>query len=294
MLFSQRKETSMLRSHVVPVMAGLITVGTLHGALAQQTDGPTGWTFRVAPYLWLPTIDTTINYSLPPLLGGRAPTEVSAGPGNYIPNLHFATAFAAEARYDRFSLLTDFMYVSVGTSASRVKEVDFFGQPAVPLSRSSSISIGTNIKSVIWSLAGGYTVAEGDWGNVEVIAGFRYLGVDANTNYNLAVTVTGPQGGGGTFGGAGNLSGSKGIWNGIGGVHGRIRLADTGLFIPYYFDIGAGGSKLTWQVASGLGYQAGWAGVSLTYRYLSLQQSNSSLIDHIRLGGPMMAVSFDF
>jgi hypothetical protein len=87
---------------------------------------------------------------------------------------------------------------------------------------------------------------------------------------------------------------SQATWNGIGGVHGRIRLGDTGLFIPYYFDIGAGGSQLTWQAAGGLGYQKGWAGASLTYRYLSFEQGGSALVHHIALGGPMLAVNFNF
>ena len=69
-------------------------------------------------------------------------------------------------------------------------------------------------------LAGGYTVPQGDWGNFDVIAGFR-------------------------------ISRSANVWNGIGGFRGRIR--NSGFFIPYYFDIGAGGSNLTWQIASGVG-----------------------------------------
>ena len=96
--------------------------------------------------------------------------------------------------------------------------------------------------------------------------------MNTTTNFSLGLTVTGPRGNGATFGGIGGISGSDSIWNGIGGFRGRIRINNTGLFIPYYFDIGAGGSKLTWQIASGLGYQTGWAGVSVTYRYLSFEQ----------------------
>jgi hypothetical protein len=81
---------------------------------------------------------------------------------------------------------------------------------------------------------------------------------------------------------------------GIGGVHGRIRLGDAGgVFILYHFDIGADGSQLTLQIAGGLGYQTNWAGVSLTYRYLSFEQG-SSTVHHMGLGGPMLAVNFDF
>ena len=64
--------------------------------------------------------------------------------------------------------------------------------------------------------------------------------------------------------------------------------------MPYYFDIGAGGSNLTWQIASGLGYQTGWAGVSVLYRYLSFEQGGNATIKHLTLGGPMIMGSFSF
>jgi hypothetical protein len=106
--------------------------------------------------------------------------------------------------------------------------------------------------------------------------------------------VTGPRGNGATFGGIGGVTANSAIWNGIAGFRGRIRISNTGLFIPYYFDIGSGGSKLTWQIASGLGYQTGWVGVSVTYRYLSLQQGSSAMVQHLSLGGPMVMVNFTF
>jgi len=201
---------------------------------------------------------------------------------------------AADAQYDRFSLLTDFMYLNVSGIAAHFKSIDFVGVPSQPISRSLQTSTGTRLDTTIWTLAGGYTLLQGDWGNFDVIAGFRYAGANDTTDYSLGLTVTGPRGNGATFGGIGGVSGSANIWNGIGGFRGRIRISNTGLFIPYYFDIGTGGSNLTWQIASGLGYQTGWAGVSLTYRYLSFEQSNSAFIQHLSMGGPMLMANFTF
>ena len=129
---------------------------------------------------------------------------------------------------------------------------------------------------------GGLWRIQGDWGNFDVMAGFRYFGVSATTDFSLGLTLSGPAGNGATFGGVGGVSGSGNLWDGIGGIRGRIRLGHPGLFIPYYFDVGGGSSKLTWQIASGLGYQTGWAGVSVTYRYLSVsaeQQRRSAAPD---------------
>ena len=106
--------------------------------------------------------------------------------------------------------------------------------------------------------------------------------------------MAGPRGNGATFGGVGSVSGSGEIWNGISGLRGRIRTGNVGLFIPYYFDIGAGGSNLTWQIASGLGYHANLADVSLTYRYLSFEQSSGATLQRLTIKGPMLAVNFSF
>jgi len=285
----------------VAIIAGLLASGTSSYALAQQPvsggmqpANASGWSFNIAPYIWLPTINANLSYDLPPALGGRLPTDVSSGPGDYISKLHFAAAFAADAKYDRFSLLTDYMYMYGATGSTNIKSLDFFGLPSRPISRSLQVVTSTTLKATLWTLAGGYTVVEGDWGNFDVLAGVRFLGVNPSTNYNLALTVVGPRGNGATFGGGGGISGSANVWNGLAGFRGRLRLPVEGLFIPYYFDIGSGGSKLTWQIASGLGYQTGWAGVSLLYRYLSFEQGSSSVVRHLSLGGPMLMVNFSF
>jgi|SRR5271166_490474 len=283
------------------VLTGLLMTGAISVAeaqqptsLGQQPANPSGWSFNIAPYLWLPTINATLDYNLPHGLGGRLPTELSVGPGELISHMNFSTAVAADAQYGPFSVLTDFLYLNLSNTTAHFRSVDYFGQPSIPIARSVQFSTGTGLSATLWTLAGGHTVVQGDWGNFDVMAGFRYFGVSATTNFSLGLTLTGPAGNSAGFGGIGGVSGSGNLWNGIGGFRGRIRLGNTGLFIPYYFDIGAGGSNLTWQIASGLGYQTGWAGVSVTYRYLSFEQSSSAVVQHLSLGGPMITVNFTF
>jgi hypothetical protein len=261
---------------------------------ATQASTSSGWIFNVAPYIWLPTVHANLQYNLPPTLGGRLPTELSSGPGDYISNLNFAAMLAADARYDRFSVLTDFIYTNANAGSTNIRSLDFFGLPSMPISRSLETSTSSRMAATVWTLAGGYTVLEGDWGNFDLLAGFRYLGVNSTTNYSLDLTVVGPRGNGASFGGIGGISASRTIWNGIVGLRGRIRLPVEGLFIPYYFDIGGGGSQPTWQIASGLGYQTGWVGVSALYRYLSFEQGSSSIVKNLNMGGPMIMVNFTF
>ena len=224
---------------------------------AGQPAMSNGWVFNLAPYLWFPTVNLSLNYNLPPALGGRLPTDVSVGPGQVYGHFDYGAMFAADIRNGPFSLLTDFVGARFNATSSSVniKSVDFFGLPSIPISRNLETSTGSTLGLAIWTLGGGYTVLQQNWGSLDLIAGFRLLAVDARTNYSLALSMTGPRGNGATFGGNGDVAASRTIVDGIGGFRGRIRIADTPLFVPYYFDIGAGGSQLTWQIASGLGYQ---------------------------------------
>ena len=235
-----------------------------------------------------------MNMNLPPALGGTVSTNTSVGFGELLSHINFGAMVAADARYDRFSILTDFMYMNLGGVGSQIQSVNFPNHPSIPISSTVQTSVGMRLSAPIWTLAGGYTVAQGDWGNFDAIVGFRYLGLNVRINYNLALTVEGPRGNGATFGGIGSVSGSANIWNGIAGFRGRILINNTDFFIPYYFDIGAGGSNLTWQIASGLGYQTRYADVSLTYRYLSFEQGSGAMLQSLSTRGPMIAVNFRF
>jgi hypothetical protein len=281
-------------------LTGLLAAGTTSvqaqqpTSSGQQAANPSGWTFNIAPYGWFANLNVTSDLPLPPALGGTLSTNSPVGFGELLSHLNFATMVAADAQYDRFSVLTDFMYLNVGRVASQIKSVNFLSLPSIPISRTVQTSAGTNQNAKIWTLAAGYTVLTGEWGNFDVIAGFRYLRMPISLDFSLGLTLTGPRGNGATFGRIGSVSGTANLWNGIGGFRGRIRLGDTGLFIPYYFDAGAGGSNLTWQIASGMGYQTGWAGVSLTYRYLSFEQGSSAVLEHLSIKGPMIMANFTF
>ena len=58
-------------------------------------------------------------------------------------------------------------------------------------------------------------------------------------------------------------------WDPIIGVRGRYAFgAKKSWFVPYYLDVGAGDSDLTWQGLAGLGYAFRWGEVTALYRYL--------------------------
>jgi hypothetical protein len=289
----RHRRRNAMTNRTLAAAAALIALGTTSAASAQDSGLRPGWSFEVAPYAWLPSVSADLRYDLPTGRGESA--DVRAEAGDYFANLNFAGALAATARYDRFSLLTDILYVSADAGASRVDSVNLIDIGRNPISSTLNLSGTSTLKTTLWTLAGGYTVASGAWGNVDVLAGFRYLGIEASTDYNVALTLVGPRGNAGpSFGGAGRLSGRDNIWNGIVGVRGRIAIAGTGMFIPYYLDLGAGDSNVTWQTFAGIGYQSGWAGVQLGWRYMSYDQGGSGLVRDLTMSGAYLAVNFSF
>jgi hypothetical protein len=292
----------MFRRAIVAIVLSVLLAGVAtSGARAQQpmssgqqAPNPSGWSFNVAPYLWVADINAATQLNLPPALGGTVSADSSVGFGELVSHLNFAVMAAADARYDRFSILTDFMYLNLGGAGSQFRSVNFPGQRPIPISTSVQAHVGLNMNAKIWTQTGGYTLLQGDWGNFDVIAGFRYLGMPVAINYRLTLALKGPRGNGATFGGSNSVSGTANLWNGIGGLRGRVRLADTGLFIPYYFDAGAGDSQFTWQISSGLGYHLSWGDVSLTYRYLSFEQKSDAVVQNMSVRGPLLMATFTF
>ena len=286
----------------VVVLAGLLTGEVIPAVQAQQPDNsgqqattPSGWTFHVAPYMWMATLGTKLKLDVPGSAGAKVTADSTTQFGQVLSHLNSAVMFAADAEYGRFSILTDFMYMNLGGTSAHFRSLKFPGRDPVPVAGSVQTYVGLNLSSEIWTLAGGYTVAEGTWGRFDVIAGLRYLWLSSRLNYNLSATLTDPSGSGATFGGnGGSVTGSGSLWNGIGGVRGRFLLGQSGLFVPYYLDAGAGGSKFTWQIASGLGYHMHWGDVSLTYRYLTFEQNKSEALQRLSVYGPMIMVNFVF
>lgn len=273
------------RAAALGALLGLAVMAS--GATAQTVpDGSNeGWRFSLTPYLWLPTIGGDLRVG--PRERGTA--DVHVEPSNIVDALKFGITFGAEARYGRFTLATDLLYLSLGNQTSFVRSVEF---PGGRVGASATLGTQTSLNNTLWTLAPGYTLLQGAWGNVDIQAGFRVFAVSTRTNVQLVTDVVGPRTGE-VFARTGRISASDQVWDGIVGLRGRFNLGH-GFYVPYAADIGAGGSSTTWQVQGGLGYSTGWAGVVAGYRYLSYSGTGDSLIRNLHLGGPFVALNMTF
>jgi hypothetical protein len=250
-----------------------------------------GWQFSITPYLWAPTLDGNLQYSLPGTGDGATRANARVSSINLLESLDGAAMIAAEARYGRFSVLTDFIYLSFGKSTSEIRSVDFQGSRTAV---SAGLNAGTesSLDGSLWTLAGAYTLAHGSWGHLDASAGFRLFSLSAKTDVRLAAAVAAPAGGA-AFEQTGRLDRSTDLFDGVVGLRGRIVLG-SGFHLPYGFDIGAGTSRLTWQASGGIGYQTGWAGVTLGYRHLYYDQGGSKLVQDFTFSGPYLALNLTF
>jgi hypothetical protein len=146
---------------------------------------------------------------------------------------------------------------------------------------------------MVWTLAAGYAVLPGRPVAMDVFGGLRYAGLEASTDWQLALAVSGPSGGQ-TFPRSGSVSEKEDLWDGIIGVKGRIWLGKSNWSIPYYLDVGTGSSKLTWQGMVGIAYTHNWIGARLVYRHLYYDMGNDKLIQDMTFSGPAFGVDFRF
>ncbi len=260
---------------------------------APAQEASSAWTFNVTPYAWLPTISTTFNYAGP--RGANVSTDISAGIGDYLSELNFALMGGAEARYDRFSIMTDLVYTnaSITTSNSHLSSVNL-GPGPIDIPREQQLSTGTRLDASIWSLGGGYTLLNGAWGNVDAVAGLRMLFLGATNNYALTDDILLPNRTVALSRG-GSLDFSTTKPEGFAGVTGRINIPNSRFYLPFYVDAGGGAVPFTWQIYGGVAYQAAsWADLTLGYRYLSFQGGPKNGFQDLDLGGVILAANFRF
>jgi hypothetical protein len=285
-------------------LGNLLAVGvtacaaSMHAAFGQvastqaPSPGTPGWTFAVTPYFWLATIRANFVYGTP--RGDSVTDHISAGINDYLSDLNFAGMVGGEARYDRFTLMTDglFMSLSLTTDTNHLGHINL-PSGSITIPQEQQLGTGTRLNAGVWGLAAGYTVLQGDWGNFDVLAGLRLLALGSQTNYTLTDDIRLPDRSL-VLARQGSLSFGANYVDVIAGVRGRFNIPNSQFFVPFYFDIGSAGIPLTWQAYTGLGYHIGNADLSLGYRYLTFRQNGNRSVQNLSLGGAILAATFRF
>lgn len=254
------------------ICIALLLFCSVNNAAARDADT---WEFDFSIYGWYSGIDSTIK--LPNSPGAGQSTSIDAS--DILANLEMIFMGGLEARYNKWSVITDVIYMDVSAEKNQTLSVQPQGIP---------VNAAVNLDLASWVVHGGigYEVVQAERGTLAVVGGVRYLSADADVTLGL----TGPLG---IIQRAPEQSGSVAVLDGILGIRGTIQLNDN-WYLPYYADIGTGGSDLTWQALLGVGYRFSWGDVKLAYRHIGYDFGEDSVLQDMDLSGPLLGVGFRF
>jgi len=253
---------------VIAVLCLALFGGSPVLAQTESSSSQDQWQFSAAIYLWGADVSGQMVRG----------SEVEVDFSDLVDNLEMAFMGAFAARKNNWSFLTDVIYLDLGVDNTADLSVPV-GPIQVPVTTSTEL----DLQGLILQFAGGYSLYSEGSSRLDLIGGARYL--DLDTDLFLELQSLGP-------GQSRTLSDSLTAWDGIVGLKGHASLGER-WFLPYYVDIGAGQSKLTWQAAAGIGFRAGqvWD-LALVYRHLEWDLDSTRLIDDINFSGPTLGVIF--
>jgi hypothetical protein len=236
------------------------------------------WQFAATLYGWFPDIGGDTRFPA----GGGSSIDVDIG--TILDHLKMTAQGSFEVQKGHWGAFTDVVYLDVGESKSRTRGLTIGGQP---LPGSIEAAADFDLKSTIWTLGGSYRSLASPAATLDWLAGARLASIDQDLSWEFT----------GDFGPiappprTGSRGASVDEWDAIVGIKGRLGFgADHNWVMPFYFDVGAGDSDLTWQAMLGFGYAFGWGDLGVAWRYLEYDLSGP--ITDLNFNGPGVGATF--
>jgi hypothetical protein len=250
-------------------LAAALLVATPATASASDSYSGDDWEYSLDLYMWMSGMKGSTNSGV----------DFEVDFDTLLKNLKMTFMGALEARNGKYSLFADIIYLNVGGS----KSATVVGDGPFGFYRDRKVGIG--LKSWIVTLGGGYNLIDTQQHRLDIIAGARYFSLREDLSLKVSVgSVT-------LF--DRSVSVSDHVWDAIVGVKGKVNI-DGNWFIPYYFDIGTGGSDLTLQAMAGVGYSFDWGDVLLAYRFMHYDYKSDFINSDLDVSGPLLGAKFRF
>ena len=252
--------------------ADAVTAPTEEPVAIAQTDP--GWALQVTPYMWAAGLKGDIS----PFR--RAPTiHVEKPFSDVMDDLNFGGFVNVWARYDRFILSGDMMYVD--TTDSRA----FGPLPAlpVPVPPGTIINGTVDSKQFMATLQGGYRVVDTPDFTLDALAGARFWHISND------VTVK-------ALGMSRSYGESFGWVDPVVGMRAFLPLTDK-LSIQAQADVGGfgAGSDLTWSALATINYVVtDHLSISAGYKVLDVDYDRGGHVFDTRLSGPVLGMTLRF
>ncbi len=223
-----------------------------------------GWTFAFSPYFWAAGLSGDVSQ-----FGIPGTVHLSPDFGDILNNLDFAVMAIGEARYDRYSFFGDVIYTKLSIDS---------GTPRGILADSVDLTSQT----FAGLFGAGYSVFQDGNSHLDVVGGVRVWDVRTEVSF-----------GGGVLDGR-VFSDGKTWVDAMVGLRARYDFNDN-FYLTGWGMIGAGGAKMDWDVAAGLGYQFNetWSAV-VGYRALGVDYDRDGFVFDAVQHGPIMGLVVRF
>jgi hypothetical protein len=243
-----------------------------------QTTAPGSWQFALTAYAFLPQISGSAYFPIP-----DTGTTFNISQSQLIDKLKMSFAGAFDVHRGRWGFFTDVLYVDIGQRKTNSREFSI-GSSGLPAGTTSDVSV--DMKTELFTGVGEFRALSRGHTNLDVLAGVRYIRIRERLEWNFTGSLgTLPEA---TRSGDQELS--RDNLDAIVGLKGVLR-GDGAWEMPYYLDVGTGGSQFTWQGAVGISRAFRWGAVSLLFRYLDYRFASSKITD-LTIGGPMVGATF--
>ena len=242
-------------------------LGTTRTTGTTRTSSPSAaddkWQFVFSPYFWMAGLHGTTG-------GPNRTVQVDESFGDIFGSLKFAFMGVFEAHKNKWAIQTDVEFVSLE---------DDKATPG-PLFSSAN----AKIKTFVFTPEVGYRIYDDpDKGSfVQVLGGTRIWHISTDINFGAGVLPVV------------EIKSSRSWVDGVVGLRGKAALSQKFFFMGR-FDVGGGGSKFTYQVFSGLGYNVNKK-IALVggYRALDVNYDKNNFLYDTNQRGLIMGIGFKF
>ena len=255
--------------------AAALLLATALPVTATADSNSDQWEYEALIYGWFAGIKGT----------AQTGADVDVSFDDILDNLEMTIMGSFGARKGKWSLLADAMYMNIVQSDGGSETIPTMDGDAEVTRR---VDVDVDMKSWITNFGAGYNLVNNEKTALDLVGGVRYVWMDLDLKLDLAhegeMLQTSRQV---------KVSDSDSILDGVIGLKGQYNINDK-WFIPYYADIGAGESDLTWQAMTGVGYRFKWCDVLLTYRHLDYEFDSDFLMKDLTVSGVAMGAKFSF
>lgn len=248
--------------------ANVLAASTSASAPAKQPAMPNPqsadtdeWQFQFSPYFWLASLHGTGGV-------GNRTTQVDESFSDIFHALDFALMGVFEARKGKLVVLTDMEYVAVSDDK------------ATPGPLFSNVT--AKFKTFIFDPELGYRVFDDPEKGafVDVLGGIRVWHVSTDLAFGAGILP------------ATQVEASRNWVDAVVGLRGKAAVSKK-MFVTGKFDLGGGGSKFTYQIFGGAGYNVNpKVALIFGYRVLDVNYNKDNFVYDMSQRGPIMGLGF--